>query len=93
MNQEMIGWVVLSLISILGLFTTLYNLFFKPVQKLTTEITLLNNNLKTMQRDYSALEIKVLANEDHCRLHDKTLTNHEYRLKTIEKTHYEKHRI
>ena len=89
----MLGAVVVSLSTLLGLFVTVYNLFFKPMQKLSTQLSVLNNNFENMQNGQVELKSQVLAHDERLHDVDKQLLSHDSRIKHLENTHFEKYRV
>lgn len=92
-SNLILGAVVVSLGTLLGLFVTVYNLFFKPMQKLSTQLSVLNNNFENMQNGQIELKAQVLSHDERLHDVDKQLLSHDSRIKHLENTHFEKVRI
>lgn len=84
---EFVGALVGGLAGIFGLFFLLGNHQDKktnePIQKLTTEISLLNNNLQFLREGMEKTDRDIVDLKDVVVAHDKRISHHQYLIEEL----------
>ena len=95
-DYEFMGALVGSLAGLFGLFLLLGNHQDKktnePIQRLTTEISLLNNNLQFLREGMEKSDRDIVDLKDVVVAHDKRLSHHDYLIDDLKNTSFIKDR-
>ena len=97
----MTEWGVVGVVVVLvGLFGSLYKLFFQPIQTLDVTLTILNETIKNMSALDQARDVRLgehrtelIRHRDVLSEHDKRLEINERNIDEIKNTKYMKERL
>lgn len=84
--------IVIVITSLVGLFGSLYKLFFQPIQALDLTLTVLNETIKNMSTLDKARDVRLGEHRTELIRHRDVLSEHDKRLTVIENTDYKKDR-
>ena len=92
--------IVIVITSLVGLFGSLYKLFFQPIQALDLTLTVLNETIKNMSVSDQARDVRLgehrtelIRHRDVLSEHDKRLEINERNIDEIKNTKYMKERL